>query len=57
MGLDVRTYGNIKLAENEDDYLFTAFVIDENWKHKIKNLEYGKSYTGDSTFTIDPHQG
>jgi len=26
MGLDVRTYGNIKLAENEDDYAFTAFV-------------------------------
>ena len=50
MGLDVRTYGNIKLTENEDDYAFTAFVIDDNWKHKIKNLEYRKSYNGDSIF-------
>ena len=45
MGLDVRTYGNIKLAENEDDYAFTAFVIDDSWKHKIKNLKDGKCYT------------
>lgn len=50
MGLDVRTYGNIKLAENEDDYAFTAFVIDDNWKHKIKNLEERKNYNGDSIF-------
>ena len=39
MGLDVRTYGNIKLAENEEDADFTAYVIDEEWKYKIKNLQ------------------
>lgn len=50
MGLDVRTYGNIKLAENNDDYEFMAFVIDDNWKYKIKNLEDGKYYNGDSIF-------
>jgi hypothetical protein len=51
MGLDVRTYGNIKLAENEEDADFTAFVIDEDWKHKIKNLQDGKAYNGDVVFT------
>lgn len=50
MGLDVKTYGNIKLAENEEDYAFTAFVIDEDWKHKIKNLQDGKAYNGDVVF-------
>lgn len=50
MGLDVRTYGNIKLAENEEDADFTAFVINEDWKHKIKNLQDGKAYSGDVVF-------
>ena len=53
MGLDVRTYGNIKLAENEEDADFTAFVIDEDWKHKIKNLQDGKAYNGD-VVNIEP---
>lgn len=50
MGLDVRTYGNIKLAENEEYADFIAFVIDEDWNHKIKNLQIGKGYTGDVTY-------
>jgi len=50
MGLDVRTYGNIKITENEEDADFKAFVIDESWKHKVKNLQYGKLYTGDEVF-------
>lgn len=50
MGLDVRTYGNIKLAENEKDADFTAYVINEDWKHKIKNLQDGKGYIGDVVF-------
>ena len=50
MGLDVRTYGNIKLAENEEDADFTAYVIYEDWKHKIKNLQDGKAYNGDVVF-------
>jgi hypothetical protein len=50
MGLDVRTYGNIKLAENEKDADFMAYVINEDWKHKIKNLQDGKAYNGDVVF-------
>ena len=50
MGLDVRVYGNIKLAENEEQADFIAYVIDKNWKHKIKNLEDHKGYTGDVVF-------
>lgn len=43
-------YGNVKLAENEEEADFTAFVIDEDWKYKIKNLQDGKAYTGDLIF-------
>ena len=50
MGLDVRTYGNIKLAETEEEADFIAYVIDEDWKYKIKNLQDGKSYNGDVVF-------
>jgi len=52
MGLDVTTYGNIKLAENEEEADFTAYVIDEDWKHKIKNLQDGKAYTGDVVLEV-----
>ena len=38
------------LAENEEEADFTAFVIDEDWKYKIKNLQDGKAYTGDLIF-------
>jgi len=51
MGLDVRTYGNIKLADNEKDADFMAYVINEDWKHKIKNLQDGKAYNGDDVFS------
>lgn len=51
MGLDVRVFGNIKLAENENDADFTASVAHEEWKHKIKNLQYRKEYSGDVVFT------
>ena len=47
MGLYVKVYGNIKLAENEEDANFKAFVIDEDWNYKIKNLQDGKNYTGE----------
>ena len=50
MGLDIIVYGNIRLAESEEDANFIAYVIDEDWKHKIKNLEYGKAYIGDVVF-------
>lgn len=49
MGLAVRVYKNIKRTDNEDEYDFTAFVIDENWRYKVKNLEYNKDYKGDYT--------
>ena len=51
MGLHIEVYGNIKLAENEEEYDFTAYVTNETWKHKIKNLQDGESYTGDVVFT------
>lgn len=47
MGLDVSVYKNIKRTDIEDDVDFTAFVIDESWKYKIKNLEDGKDYEGE----------
>lgn len=49
MGLNVRVYGNIKLSKNEDAD-FTAYVISEDWKYKIKNLQDGKGYSGDVVF-------
>jgi len=50
MGLDVTTYGNIKLAENEENADFIAYVIDKDWEYKIKNLQADKAYNGDVIF-------
>ena len=47
MGLAVRVYKNIKQTDNEEECDFEAFVIDDDWKHKIKNLEEGKFYVGE----------
>lgn len=52
MGLVVITYGNVKITENQEDADFTAFVIDEDWKYKIKNLQYGKAYIGDFKYNL-----
>lgn len=49
MGLAVSVYKNIKRTDDEEDYDFTAYVIDESWKYKIKNLEDGKQYIGEHT--------
>lgn len=49
MGLAVSVYKNIKRTDNEDDYDFIAYVIDDNWKYKVKNLEYDKLYKGKCT--------
>ena len=49
MGLSVRVYKNIKRTDNDDDCNFTSYVIDENWRYKVKNLEYDKNYKGDCT--------
>lgn len=53
MGLDVSVYHNIKLMDNiideEDfDYDFKAFVIDDDWLDRIKNLEVDRYYSGDN---------
>lgn len=50
MGLDVRVYTNIRIAKDEENYDFQAYVIDKEWRHKIKNLEYDAYYNGDATF-------
>lgn len=47
MGLDVTVYKNIKRTNSDEDYDFTAFVIDPTWEHKIKNLEKGAKYEGE----------
>lgn len=50
MGLDVRVYGNIKISTDEDNADFIAFIIDPEWKFKIKNLQEGAPYEGDVIF-------
>lgn len=54
MGLDITVYQNIKLANEieNSNYDFTAFVIEESWKDRIKNLEYGKHYTGIAVYSF-----
>jgi len=55
MGLDVSVYQNIKIIESENDDSeefyevqdFRAFVINDSWKYKVKNLVYDAYYTGD----------
>lgn len=47
MGLNVYVYKNVKITEEEEDFDFSAYVIDKNWMYKVKNLEYDKNYTGD----------
>jgi len=47
MGLSVKVYVNIKPSEFEEDADFVAYVMQHDWKHRIKNLEYDKGYNGD----------
>ena len=47
MGLSVNVYKNIKVTYNEDEYNFIAYVIDPDWRYKVKNLEYDKYYVGE----------
>lgn len=51
MGLGVSVYKNIKKTEDNYDYDFQAYVIDDSWKDRIKNLEYNAYYIGDVTDT------
>jgi hypothetical protein len=54
MGLDVRVYKNIELLpsidEDNDEWDFTAFVIDDYWLHKIKNLTNRGHYKGETSY-------
>ena len=51
MGLDINVWKNVRVAESQDsddfDFDFAAYVDDEMWGDRIKNLEVGKSYIGD----------
>lgn len=47
MGLSINVYNNLKITDKNQDNSFEMYVIDESWKNKVKNFEYGKSYTGD----------
>ena len=49
MGLDISVYQNIKkvITEDYEEFDFAAFVIDDRWLYKIKNLEKNAKYVGD----------
>lgn len=49
MGLDVKVFNNISIS-NESEGDFKAYVIDNSWEYKIKNLEKDKYYIGDFLF-------
>lgn len=49
MGLWVSVFKDIKETTNVDEYDFIAYVIDENWKYKIKNLKEDGYYEGKRT--------
>ena len=51
MGLSVRVYKHIEPTDSEEEYDFIAYVIDKNWKHKIKNLNENQKYNGESQAT------
>ncbi|CAL2084961.1 hypothetical protein [Tenacibaculum sp. 190524A02b] len=46
MGLAVSVYKNIK-ESNEEDYDFIAYVIDDDWLDRIKNLKNDCYYKGE----------
>lgn len=47
MGLHIIVYNNLKKSDEYLENSFEMYVIDEKWKNKVKNFEYGKFYTGD----------
>ena len=47
MGLAVTVFKNIKKTNDDENYDFTAYVIDPTWEHKIKNLEPDAKYVGE----------
>ena len=49
MGLSVSVFKNIKETKNIENYDFKAYVIDNDWKYKIKNLNEGSYYKGERT--------
>jgi len=48
MGLDIHLYTNISLTDS-DDCSFIAYVNDEEFNSRIKNLEYGGRYIGEKS--------
>ena len=48
MGLDAYAFKNIQRTDLENEVDFTAYVVDEKWNYKIKNLEIDKGYKGDA---------
>ena len=45
MGLSITIYQNYSETTDEENYNFEAYVIDEAWKDRIKNLKSGGLYT------------
>ena len=46
MGLDVSVYKNVVKTDDDGNYSFMAFTINEDWDYKIKNLEKNSFYNG-----------
>jgi hypothetical protein len=53
MGLAVTVYQNYSETEDVENYDFEAYVVDEDWNDRIKNLKVGGCYKAEkSTRTI-----
>jgi len=50
MGLSVSVYANYNITEDEEQYDFKAFVIDDYWLYKIKNLVNRAYYNADRIY-------
>jgi hypothetical protein len=47
MGLSIKIYQNYSETTDEENYDFEVYVIDEDWKDRIKHLKPGGIYTAE----------
>ena len=50
MGLNVLVFHNVEVTDDIENSDFKAYVLDEDWRPRIKNLEIGKYYKGIISF-------
>jgi len=51
MGLNVAVFKDVKRTNDDNECKFVAYVVDDNWRYKVKNLEYGARYTGECIYS------